>query len=66
MSSCAGYHTPIEDEVVTSIIIEGDMVSELPSDNGVYTGRSVSLNQVMNFRKNFLIKNSDLKHFRIY
>ena len=28
MSSCAGYHTPIEDE-----IIEGYGVSEIPSDN---------------------------------
>lgn len=66
MSSCAGYHTPIEDEVVTSIIIEGDVVSELPSDNGVYTGRSVSLgyNQVMSLKFLFL-KTSDLKHFRI-
>lgn len=57
MSSCAGYHTPIEDEVVTSIIIEGDVVSELPSDNGIYTGRSGSLmyNQVMHFIKFFFI-----------
>lgn len=24
LSSCAGYHTPIEDEVATSVLIEGD------------------------------------------
>jgi hypothetical protein len=31
MSSCAGYHTPIEDEVAASVMVEGE-VSDLPSD----------------------------------
>lgn len=35
MSSYAGYHTPIEDEIAAgSMIIEGEGVSDIPSDNG--------------------------------
>lgn len=36
MSSCAGYHTPIEDEVA------GDGISDLPSDLGLLTSRGGS------------------------
>lgn len=36
MSSCAGYHTPIEDEVA------GDGLSDLPSDLGLLTSRGGS------------------------
>ncbi|XP_052564946.1 piezo-type mechanosensitive ion channel component isoform X6 [Culex pipiens pallens] len=38
MSSYAGYHTPIEDEIAAgSMIIEGEGVSDIPSDNGALT-----------------------------
>jgi hypothetical protein len=40
MSSCAGYHTPIEDEVAASVMVEGE-VSDLPSD---INGRGPSRN----------------------
>ena len=39
MSSCAGYHTPIEDEVA------GDGISDLPSDLGLMTSRGGSFLQ---------------------
>lgn len=35
LSSYAGYHTPIEDEIAGgSLIIEGEGISDIPSDNG--------------------------------
>ncbi|XP_058452792.1 uncharacterized protein LOC131431219 [Malaya genurostris] len=35
LSSYAGYHTPIEDEIAGgSMIIEGEGISDIPSDNG--------------------------------
>lgn len=48
MSSCAGYHTPIEDEVVNSINVDGDCLSDL----GPLTprGDSIVTNQVINFK----------------
>lgn len=49
MSSCAGYHTPIEDEVVNSINVDGDC--DLLSDLGPLTprGDSIFTNQVISF-----------------
>lgn len=49
MSSYAGYHTPIEDEIAAgSMIIEGEGVSDIPSDNGALTvGRGSYHTQVI-------------------
>lgn len=49
MSSCAGYHTPIEDEVVNSINVEGEC--DVLSDLGPETprGDSIVTNQVNTF-----------------
>lgn len=50
MSSCAGYHTPIEDEVA------GDGISDLPSDLGLLTSRGGSFlhTQVENILMHFI------------
>lgn len=50
MSSCAGYHTPIEDEVVNSINVDGEC--DLLSDLGPLTprGDSIGANQVITFQ----------------
>lgn len=50
MSSCAGYHTPIEDEVVNSINVDGEC--DLLSDLGPLTprGDSIVTNQVITFQ----------------
>lgn len=48
MSSCAGYHTPIEDEVA------GEAVSDLPSDLG--RGQSFISTQVNQFLNDLLLK----------
>lgn len=61
MSSCAGYHTPIEDEVATtSAIAEGDIGSDLPSDIcGPFTSRGGSIlqTQVNNVNSGLLVEN---------
>lgn len=51
MSSCAGYHTPIEDEVA------GDGISDLPSDLGLLTSRGGSFlhTQVENISMHFIM-----------
>lgn len=53
LSSYAGYHTPIEDELAGgSMIIEGEGISEIPSDNGgLNVGRGSYHTQVCSFLK---------------
>lgn len=67
MSSCAGYHTPIEDEVATSVIAEGDGGSDIPSDVGPFTSRGGSiLTQVNNYNCSELFVENNMHVWKDY
>ena len=65
MSSCAGYHTPIEDEVAGSVINDGEVGSDVPSELYGFglTPRGGSLLQVNIMIYGILFKDIIYEHY---